>query len=51
MRSFGGLMLLGYHYADQPEAWRHSLELLAQEVMPNLEVELAQPVASARLSR
>jgi alkanesulfonate monooxygenase SsuD/methylene tetrahydromethanopterin reductase-like flavin-dependent oxidoreductase (luciferase family) len=34
---FGTLMVLGYDYIDQPEAWRHSLELLAKEVMPRIE--------------
>jgi alkanesulfonate monooxygenase SsuD/methylene tetrahydromethanopterin reductase-like flavin-dependent oxidoreductase (luciferase family) len=33
---FGTLMVLGYDYIDQPDAWRHSLELLAKEVMPRI---------------
>jgi alkanesulfonate monooxygenase SsuD/methylene tetrahydromethanopterin reductase-like flavin-dependent oxidoreductase (luciferase family) len=31
---FGTLLLFCFDYADAPEAWRHSLELLALEVMP-----------------
>ncbi len=33
---FGVLMVLGYDYLDQPEAWRRSLELLAREVAPRV---------------
>jgi alkanesulfonate monooxygenase SsuD/methylene tetrahydromethanopterin reductase-like flavin-dependent oxidoreductase (luciferase family) len=36
MGGFGYLMVLGYHFADIPEAWRNSLGLLAEEVMPKL---------------
>jgi hypothetical protein len=31
---FGTLLLFCFDYADCPEAWRHSMELLAHEVMP-----------------
>ena len=31
---FGTLLLFCFDYADEPKAWRHSLELLAREVMP-----------------
>jgi alkanesulfonate monooxygenase SsuD/methylene tetrahydromethanopterin reductase-like flavin-dependent oxidoreductase (luciferase family) len=33
---FGVLLVLGFDYLDQPEAWRRSLELLASEVGPRL---------------
>lgn len=33
---FGVLLVYGFDYADHREAWRHSLELLAKEVMPRL---------------
>jgi alkanesulfonate monooxygenase SsuD/methylene tetrahydromethanopterin reductase-like flavin-dependent oxidoreductase (luciferase family) len=33
---FGTLLVYGFDYADQAEAWRNSLELLAREVMPRL---------------
>ena len=33
---FGVLMMLGFDYIDQPQAWRRSLELLAHEVAPKL---------------
>ena len=31
---FGTLLLFCFDYAESPEAWRHSMELLAREVMP-----------------
>ena len=31
---FGTLLLFCFDYADNPQAWRYSLELLAREVMP-----------------
>ena len=31
---FGTLLLFCFDYADNPSAWRHSIELLAREVMP-----------------
>jgi alkanesulfonate monooxygenase SsuD/methylene tetrahydromethanopterin reductase-like flavin-dependent oxidoreductase (luciferase family) len=31
---FGTLLLFCFDHADSPEAWRHSNELLAREVMP-----------------
>jgi alkanesulfonate monooxygenase SsuD/methylene tetrahydromethanopterin reductase-like flavin-dependent oxidoreductase (luciferase family) len=34
MGGFGNILLLGIDYADTPDAWRHSLELLSKEVMP-----------------
>jgi alkanesulfonate monooxygenase SsuD/methylene tetrahydromethanopterin reductase-like flavin-dependent oxidoreductase (luciferase family) len=33
---FGALLVLGFDYLDNRQAWRHSLELLAKEVMPRL---------------
>ncbi len=33
---FGTLLVLGMDYADQPEAWFQSMELLAKEVVPNV---------------
>jgi alkanesulfonate monooxygenase SsuD/methylene tetrahydromethanopterin reductase-like flavin-dependent oxidoreductase (luciferase family) len=31
---FGHLLLFCFDYSDKPQAWRHSMELLAREVMP-----------------
>jgi alkanesulfonate monooxygenase SsuD/methylene tetrahydromethanopterin reductase-like flavin-dependent oxidoreductase (luciferase family) len=31
---FGTLLLFCFDYSENPQAWRHSLELLAREVMP-----------------
>jgi alkanesulfonate monooxygenase SsuD/methylene tetrahydromethanopterin reductase-like flavin-dependent oxidoreductase (luciferase family) len=31
---FGTLLLFCFDYAENPEAWRRSMELLAREVMP-----------------
>ena len=31
---FGTLLLFCFDYSDNPKAWRHSMELLAHEVMP-----------------
>jgi alkanesulfonate monooxygenase SsuD/methylene tetrahydromethanopterin reductase-like flavin-dependent oxidoreductase (luciferase family) len=31
---FGTLLLFCFDYSENPGAWRHSLELLAKEVMP-----------------
>ena len=31
---FGTLLLFCFDYVDNPKAWRHSMELLAREVMP-----------------
>ena len=33
---FGVLLVFGFDYKHKPEAWRHSLELLRNEVMPRL---------------
>ena len=33
---FGQLLVFGFDYADNPQAWRHSLELLAKEVLPKV---------------
>ena len=33
---FGTLLVLGFDYADDPEPWRRSLKLLADEVKPRL---------------
>lgn len=37
MGGFGTVLSLAYDYADDPEPWRHSMELLGTEVMPRLE--------------
>ena len=34
---FGQLLVFGFDYADNPQAWRHSLELLAKEVLPKVQ--------------
>jgi alkanesulfonate monooxygenase SsuD/methylene tetrahydromethanopterin reductase-like flavin-dependent oxidoreductase (luciferase family) len=45
---FGVLLVEGFDYADQPERWRHSLELFAREVMPRVaHLTPAQPAAVA----
>jgi alkanesulfonate monooxygenase SsuD/methylene tetrahydromethanopterin reductase-like flavin-dependent oxidoreductase (luciferase family) len=31
---FGTLLVFCFDYADDPKAWRHSMDLFAQEVMP-----------------
>jgi alkanesulfonate monooxygenase SsuD/methylene tetrahydromethanopterin reductase-like flavin-dependent oxidoreductase (luciferase family) len=33
---FGGLLVFGFDYADQSEAWHNSLRLLAEEVGPRV---------------
>ena len=34
---FGQLLVFGFDYVDNPKAWRHSLELLAKEVLPKVQ--------------
>jgi alkanesulfonate monooxygenase SsuD/methylene tetrahydromethanopterin reductase-like flavin-dependent oxidoreductase (luciferase family) len=45
---FGQLLVFGFDYADNPKAWRHSLELLSKEVMPK--VQHLKPKASKKLA-
>ena len=33
---FGHLLVFGFDYVEHPQAWRHSLELLAKEVLPRV---------------
>jgi alkanesulfonate monooxygenase SsuD/methylene tetrahydromethanopterin reductase-like flavin-dependent oxidoreductase (luciferase family) len=33
---FGGLLVFGFDYVEQPEAWHNSLRLLAEEVAPRV---------------
>ena len=33
---FGSILLFGFDYADEPQAWRNSMQLLSEEVMPKL---------------
>ena len=33
---FGTLLVFGFDYKDNPEAWHNSLRLLAEDVMPRL---------------
>lgn len=33
---FGQLLVFGFDYVDNPQAWRHSLELLSKEVLPKV---------------
>jgi alkanesulfonate monooxygenase SsuD/methylene tetrahydromethanopterin reductase-like flavin-dependent oxidoreductase (luciferase family) len=33
---FGSLLLFCFDYSENPEAWRHSMELLATEVIPKV---------------
>src|SRR5262249_20581374 len=33
---FGTLLVFCFDYVDKPEVWRHSLELLAKEVLPRV---------------
>jgi hypothetical protein len=33
---FGQILLFCFDYSDSPEAWHHSMELLAHEVMPKV---------------
>jgi alkanesulfonate monooxygenase SsuD/methylene tetrahydromethanopterin reductase-like flavin-dependent oxidoreductase (luciferase family) len=34
---FGQLLVFGFDYVENPKAWRHSLELLAKEVLPKVQ--------------
>lgn len=33
---FGHLLVFGFDYVEHPQEWRHSLELLAKEVLPKV---------------
>jgi alkanesulfonate monooxygenase SsuD/methylene tetrahydromethanopterin reductase-like flavin-dependent oxidoreductase (luciferase family) len=33
---FGSLLLFCFDYSENPQAWRHSMELLAREVIPKV---------------
>ena len=33
---FGGLLVFGFDYVEQPAAWHNSLRLLMQEVAPRV---------------
>jgi alkanesulfonate monooxygenase SsuD/methylene tetrahydromethanopterin reductase-like flavin-dependent oxidoreductase (luciferase family) len=33
---FGTLLVFCFDYSENPQAWRHSMELLAREVMPKV---------------
>lgn len=44
---FGTLLVLGFDYADNPEPWRRSLELLATEVLPRVNAAIGQEAAAA----
>jgi len=43
---FGTLLVLGFDYADNPEPWRQSMELLAKQVMPRVAHLTGEPVAA-----
>jgi hypothetical protein len=34
---FGAILVFGFDYAEKPEAWHHSMRLLAEEVMPKVQ--------------
>jgi alkanesulfonate monooxygenase SsuD/methylene tetrahydromethanopterin reductase-like flavin-dependent oxidoreductase (luciferase family) len=42
---FGVLTVLGFDYADNPEPWRRSMQLLATEVLPRVNAELGAAAA------
>jgi alkanesulfonate monooxygenase SsuD/methylene tetrahydromethanopterin reductase-like flavin-dependent oxidoreductase (luciferase family) len=42
---FGTVLVLGFDYSDNPEAWRQSLELFAKEVVPKVNERVGQPAA------
>lgn len=42
---FGTLLMLGLDYSEQADAWRTSMGLLAQEVMPRVRHLVPQPLA------
>jgi alkanesulfonate monooxygenase SsuD/methylene tetrahydromethanopterin reductase-like flavin-dependent oxidoreductase (luciferase family) len=44
---FGTLLVTVYDYADDPGAYRRSLELLATEVLPRVNARLGSPVSAA----
>ena len=46
---FGTLLLFGFDYSDDPEAWHTSMRLLAEEVMPRV-ADLAPPAPAAALA-
>lgn len=33
---FGHLLVFGFDYVEHPQEWRHSLELLAKDVLPKV---------------
>ncbi|MBX6746965.1 MAG: LLM class flavin-dependent oxidoreductase, partial [Acetobacteraceae bacterium] len=44
---FGQLLVFGFDYVENPEAWRTSLGLLAEEVLPRVRHLVPQPGAAA----
>jgi alkanesulfonate monooxygenase SsuD/methylene tetrahydromethanopterin reductase-like flavin-dependent oxidoreductase (luciferase family) len=47
---FGSLLVFGFDYSEAPEAWYHSLQLLADEVLPKVKY-LQPPGLSPAMSR
>ena len=43
---FGTLLVLGIDYADDPEPWRYSMELLMKQVLPRVAHLTPEPVAA-----
>ena len=49
---FGQLLVFGFDYEDNPEAWQNSLRLLQQEVLPRVaHLTPKAPVAAAGAPR
>ena len=40
---FGALLVFACDYRAQPEAWRDSLRMLAEEVVPKMSLRSAEP--------
>jgi len=43
---FGTLLMFTTDYSENPEPWRHSMELLAKQVLPKVNQELTATAAA-----
>jgi len=44
---FGSLLVFGFDYSENPQAWHNSLRLLSQEVLPRVRHLVPKPTAAA----